>query len=565
MSAGDIGDIAVSWLHQVDQLRIKSSKISGRVSGQMRSRILKTQEAIWVLMRRAEAKDNLALLKHRNVSLMDDLRSSKKRVLDLKKELEYAENRVKMLHEEIRLLKTKTGGGTGSPGVARASQTSPGLAEVGGSGDDGREVSIPPLSSAATSTNVLDYMEMVCGMDDRIRGLTELLEDLRKSPSDSRKMSSADRMDRLDDGLGRRTPGKAPVKARIISNIQVAPPRETSGGDGLLVGVNVRDASEHGWTLVGGSRRSRRAKQSRPITPGLAVPSASALEKPAETYADRLRSATVSGAGPPRRKRPPRTVAVAIKSLKEDRSYAEIICKAKDGVSLQDLGIADTRIRRTANGSLLVEIPGPDCSTKADLLAGRLRHIFGEEAAVSRSTIKGELRLVGLDESVSIHEIQDAVVEKGGCMKDEVRVGPIRFTGCGLGVAWVQCPLVSANKISSEGRIRIGWSSVRVEPFRPTQCCRCWKFGHVRGLCKSQSDRSGLCFKCGNPGHTIGNCSAPPRYVLCEERGLRTDHRLGSLNCEARKRPLNSVGIQRSVKRREERKELESCPDITQK
>lgn len=89
----------------------------------------------------------------------------------------------------------------------------------------------------------------------------------------------------------------------------------------------------------------------------------------------------------------PRAAAVAIKSLKEEQTLAEILRRAKNGMSLSELVIMDTRVRKTANGSLLIEIPGAESAAKADLLAGRLKDILREDAAISRLSIRGELRL----------------------------------------------------------------------------------------------------------------------------------------------------------------------------
>lgn len=84
------------------------------------------------------------------------------------------------------------------------------------------------------------------------------------------------------------------------------------------------------------------------------------------------------------RQRGPRTAAVAVRLLGNNLSMADVIRKARDGVSLEELGISDTRIRKSANGSLLMEIPGPEGTAKADMLAERLRETLGGDAVVSR-------------------------------------------------------------------------------------------------------------------------------------------------------------------------------------
>lgn len=125
--------------------------------------------------------------------------------------------------------------------------------------------------------------------------------------------------------------------------------------------------------------------------------------------------------------------AVTVRPRASGTTTTEVLKKAKEGVSLEDLGIKDTRIRKTANGSLLIEIPGTGSSGKADVLAEQLRRVLGDEAVVSRPSVKGDLRLVGLDESVTVGEIGEAVCREAGCQPSEVRVGRVGVTRGGLG------------------------------------------------------------------------------------------------------------------------------------
>lgn len=55
------------------------------------------------------------------------------------------------------------------------------------------------------------------------------------------------------------------------------------------------------------------------------------------------------------RRRPPKTVAVAIKG-DEGFSYADALKKARTEISLKEIGIDTTKIRRAANGGIIIEI-----------------------------------------------------------------------------------------------------------------------------------------------------------------------------------------------------------------
>lgn len=80
----------------------------------------------------------------------------------------------------------------------------------------------------------------------------------------------------------------------------------------------------------------------------------------------------------------------------------------------------------------------------------------------------------------------------------------------------------------------VGWASVRVDGFRikPTQCYKCWHFGHVRNTCKANIDRTGLYFRCGRSGHSLRDCDAiSASCAICEDNRLDHNHRLGSVYC----------------------------------
>ncbi|XP_067216670.1 uncharacterized protein [Linepithema humile] len=193
-----------------------------------------------------------------------------------------------------------------------------------------------------------------------------------------------------------------------------------------------------------------------------------------------------------RTRRAPRTAAVAIKGKNPQCLYAEILFEARRKISLTSLGIDSSKVRPTASGGVIIEIPGADRTQKADTLAGKLCEAFRERK-------EGE-------ETVDAAEVQGAVAEKGGCTVEEMRVGQIQRMTNGLGLIWVQCPLVAAVRMNGLKKFRLGWSTVKVELLRtrPVQCFKCWQFGHMRG----------------------------------KESG----HRLGSEKCGAKKIPIKSKG-----------------------
>lgn len=152
--------------------------------------------------------------------------------------------------------------------------------------------------------------------------------------------------------------GKKIGKPRIISDVQIAPPR------GVIQDTVEREGQqEEEWTDVTNRRRNvnRRMVRGR-------------IEM---DRSERFRNGV--------RLRRPRTAVVAIRAKNKNVSYAEVLKKARQEVSLGDIGIEVTRIKRGINGSLLIEIPGQEGNEKAKALADKLRDKLGEsEMSISR-------------------------------------------------------------------------------------------------------------------------------------------------------------------------------------
>ncbi|XP_020297561.1 uncharacterized protein LOC109862075 [Pseudomyrmex gracilis] len=178
---------------------------------------------------------------------------------------------------------------------------------------------------------------------------------------------------------------------------------------------------------------------------------------------------------------------------------------ANESISLLDLGIEDTRIRQDIGEGILVEIPRSEGAAKAHALADALTLVLQGRAVVSRPVRKGEIRVVGLDVSVTLADVEEKISsgEFGTCKRSDVTVGPITQGRDRLGVTWVRCPFEVAAKLADLGRLRIGWNSARVTllPGRKLQCFKCLEFGHIRQVCRNGVDRSGTCSPGpGSPG-----------------------------------------------------------------
>lgn len=211
----------------------------------------------------------------------------------------------------------------------------------------------------------------------------------------------------------------------------------------------------------------------------------------------------------------------------------DVLTQIKKKVVLEDLGITDVRFRVASTGARLLELPGANIGDKADILAQELRVVLNaDDVQVSRPTRCVELRMSGLDDSVSPEEVGAAVSPACGCVAGAVKVGEVRQDRNGLGAAWVRCPVATAKKVSS-GRLLVGFVSARVQLLQPRvlRCFHCHEVGHVAANCSSAKARSAHCFRCDKPGHMQSGCSAPVRCPICEEANRLADHLAGGADC----------------------------------
>lgn len=72
-----------------------------------------------------------------------------------------------------------------------------------------------------------------------------------------------------------------------------------------------------------------------------------------------------------------------------------------------------------------------------------------------------ELRVTGLDDSVTPREVVEALAKQGACDPEQIRCVDIRAFPAGLGSIWAKCPFTAAREIVNCGRIKVGWVSAR--------------------------------------------------------------------------------------------------------
>ncbi|XP_013166409.1 PREDICTED: uncharacterized protein LOC106116896 [Papilio xuthus] len=307
-------------------------------------------------------------------------------------------------------------------------------------------------------------------------------------------------------------------------------------------------------------QRPSGAAQTRPKTQGTSSPPSGGKERKKKRKKNKKKKASPPGqqdsqpavgewikVGPKRRPQvksgaaklqAPRSSAVIITlqpgAVERGATYASVIASAKERINPADFGAQGVRLRKAANGGRVFEFPGASSGEKADSLAQRLREILDDGVVrVSRPIKTAALRVAGLDDATTAAEVVAAIAAAGGCPAEQLRAGAMSTGRDGLGSIVVQCPVVAAKKIVTDGRLLVGWVSAQarlLDP-RPTICYRCLAPGHLSGQCKEGADRTGVCFRCGQPGHKARGCTAAPHCVVCAAAGAPAEHRAGSKAC----------------------------------
>lgn len=252
-----------------------------------------------------------------------------------------------------------------------------------------------------------------------------------------------------------------------------------------------------------------------------------------------------------RRGRPPRPDAILISATVDSTggsSYASILRGIKGNPQLKELGEQVSGVRKTEKGHLLLELQkgtGDKLGGLRQTLANELG--AGIEIKVLTATSERVIEIFDMDEISTKEDVLEALKMSLGSEADHLKDSAIslRSSFRGSQIATVQLPSKLVVKLLESGKIKVGWSRCRVrEKVVPTRCYKCWEFGHRSGACKSEVDRSSLCFKCGLSDHKAKDCPNKAKCALCSQRNPQEEanHFTGRGKC-----PLLRSAIQKKI------------------
>lgn len=512
MPTFSLGAAAMEWVDEIEECRRKSGRIQGVVSGTMKRNLAQTRDAIMVLMARAQATGDQWFLQAQNKEQQTQIAAMRKEIEELRKEV--GNLRIQIRTKEKREEKERK--------EKEREREEKDLADL----------DFPPLPQRpplrGRTGRIISGREI--SQEQREEEVSRQAEALETMGKEIGKRSMAKEMDTREGETQEVEEGeeRGRGKPRVISDVQLMPPLPLPRSKQRRM-----QGKDEEWVVV--KRKKENARKDIEVE---AEKGKVATGRDKEWERPRPQQRSAPPPPPPRIRmaKPPKHAAVTITGRREGFSYAEAMREARAKISLADLGITSTKVRRAINGGLLIEIEGEEGQTKADNLVAKLKEVLQETATVVSPRKFTEIRVSGLDDSVTAEELSHVLAIEGECEEAEIRIGPIRMAWNGLGSAWARIPTGAAAKTCARGRIRIGWTMARIEvlEMRPLQCHRCLHYGHVKYVCRSKVDREGACYNCGEKGHQARSCKEQSTCVVCKDEGRPHGHRLGGPTCRAR-------------------------------
>jgi hypothetical protein len=101
--------------------------------------------------------------------------------------------------------------------------------------------------------------------------------------------------------------------------------------------------------------------------------------------------------------------------------------KARSKISLIDLGIDKITPRKAITGAMILEIFGEKANDKACRLESKLKKIFVNTGVlITRPVKKADLRIYGLDDSVSPVDIVEVIAREGACSPRDIKCSEVK-------------------------------------------------------------------------------------------------------------------------------------------
>nr|CAI5817360.1 unnamed protein product [Callosobruchus analis] len=203
---------------------------------------------------------------------------------------------------------------------------------------------------------------------------------------------------------------------------------------------------------------------------------------------------------------------VIVKS--DGRSYAELVKSLKAGVNLKNVEVEVSKMRKTQNGDVLLELNKGKAEDLQTAISTQLHNLN-----VVKKNKRTVLHVRGMDNETTENDIIAAVKEHCGETEIDCRITSLRPAAGETKNATLVVNETASRKLIRAGKVRIGLVHCPIrERNEDGRCRKCWTYGHSQAKC-SGPDRANLCLRCGKPGHRIKDCCNAAFCPICNIEG----------------------------------------------
>ena len=181
-------------------------------------------------------------------------------------------------------------------------------------------------------------------------------------------------------------------------------------------------------------------------------------------------------------------------------------------------------IPKTRDGNILLDIQRAETGTTA--LKDAITAVIQGVGEIKTFTPKTSVEIRDLDCAMDASDVEAALRRDIQGLQD-LKVHVTKTNSRGQKAAIVQLNTEKAKLLLHQKKIKIGWIiNCRIrERIDVERCYKCHGYGHRQRHCKG-TDRSKLCYRCGDADHKAGVCKKVATLcAFCGDIGVRDEDR----------------------------------------